>query len=45
MEHPYVLINARDLDEAIGIAERVPVARLGTVGIRLVVEIAGLPPD
>jgi hypothetical protein len=39
----YYLIDARDLDEAIGIAERIPVASLGTVEIRPVLEIAGLP--
>lgn len=39
----YYLINARDLDEAIGIAERIPVARVGTIEIRPVLEIPGLP--
>jgi hypothetical protein len=39
----YYLINARDLDEAIGIAERIPGAAWGTVEIRPVMEIAGLP--
>jgi hypothetical protein len=39
----YYLINAKDLDEAIGIAEKIPVARLGTIEIRPVLEIAGLP--
>ena len=39
----YYLIDAKDLDEAIGIAERIPVARMGTVEIRPVLEIAGLP--
>ena len=41
----YYLIDARDLDEAIRVAERVPVARIGTVEIRPVLEIAGLPTD
>ena len=41
----YYLIDARDLDEAITIAERVPPARFGTVEIRPVMEIAGLPTD
>lgn len=41
----YFLINARDLDEAIGIAARIPMARKGTVEIRPVIEIAGLPAD
>src|SRR3977135_192176 len=30
----YFLINAKDLDEAIGIAERIPAGRWGTVEIR-----------
>jgi hypothetical protein len=41
----YFLIEAEDLDEAIGIAERIPGARVGTVEVRPVVEIAGLPND
>jgi hypothetical protein len=40
----YYLIDASDLDEAIGIAARIPGARRGTVEIRPVMEIAGLPP-
>jgi hypothetical protein len=39
----YFLIDARDLDEAIGIAERIPAGRWGTVEIRPVMEIEGLP--
>lgn len=39
----YFLIEARDLDEAIEIAGRIPAARVGTVEIRPVVELAGLP--
>jgi len=41
----YYLVDARDLDEAIRIAERIPPARFGTVEIRPVMEIAGLPAD
>ena len=41
----YYLINARHLDEAIGIAERIPMARKGTIEIRPVVELSGLPTD
>ncbi len=41
----YFLIDARDLDEAIGIAARIPMARKGTVEVRPVIEIAGLPAD
>ncbi|MUL39395.1 YciI family protein [Gloeocapsopsis dulcis] len=36
----YFLINAKDLDEAIAIAERIPSARKGTVEIRPVVELS-----
>jgi hypothetical protein len=39
----YFMINARNLDEAIGIAGRIPGARFGTVEIRPVVELPGLP--
>lgn len=39
----YYVIEAKDLDEAIQIAERVPPARYGTVEIRPMMEIAGLP--
>ena len=41
----YFLINAKDLDEAIGIAARIPAARFGTVEIRPVLEVPGLPAD
>jgi hypothetical protein len=41
----YFLIEARDLDEAIDIATRIPVARVGTVEVRPVIEIAGLAAD
>ena len=36
----YYLIDAKDLDEAIGIAVRIPSARLGTIEVRPVVEAA-----
>jgi hypothetical protein len=39
----YFLIEAKDLDEAIGIAAKIPGARKGTVEIRPVTEISGLP--
>jgi hypothetical protein len=39
----YYIINAKDLDEAIGIARRHPGAPLGTVEIRPMMEIPGLP--
>ena len=41
----YFLIDAKDLDTAIGIAARIPMARKGTVEIRPVVEIPGLPTE
>ena len=41
----YFLVDAHDLDEAMGIAARIPMARKGTVEIRPVIEIAGLPGD
>ena len=41
----YFLIDAKDLDEAIGIAEKIPVSRKGTVEVRPVIEIPGLPTD
>src|SRR5213083_3578522 len=39
----YFLIDAKDLDQAIAIAARIPMARRGTVEVRPVVPIAGLP--
>jgi hypothetical protein len=39
----YYLIDAKNLDDAIDVAARVPVARMGTIEIRPVMEIAGLP--
>src|SRR5437667_450011 len=41
----YFLIDDPDLDEAIGVAARIPAARKGTVEIRPVIEIGGLPKD
>ena len=41
----YFLVDAKDLDEAIGIAARIPGARIGTVEIRPVTEVAGLPGE
>jgi hypothetical protein len=34
----YYLVEAKDLDEAIGIAARIPSARVGTIEVRPVVE-------
>ena len=39
----YFLVDAPDLDAAIGIAERIPGARKGCVEVRPVIEVAGLP--
>jgi hypothetical protein len=39
----YFLVHARDLDEAIAIAARIPGASFGTVEIRPVMEVQGLP--
>ena len=41
----YFLVDARDLDEAIAIAARIPMARRGTVEVRPVIEIPGLPTE
>jgi hypothetical protein len=39
----YYLVDVANLDEAIGIASRIPMAKKGTVEIRPVIEIKGLP--
>ena len=39
----FFMINAKDLDEAIDIASRVPAGRWGTVEIRPIVEVPQLP--
>ena len=41
----YYIIEAANLDEAMGIAERIPVASVGTIEIRPVLEIPGLPTN
>jgi hypothetical protein len=41
----FFLVDAKDLDEALEIAARIPAARKGTVEIRPVVEIPGLPAN
>jgi hypothetical protein len=40
----YFLVEANDLNEAISIASRIPGARKGTVEVRPVMELTGLPP-
>ena len=39
----YFLIDAKDLDAAINIAAKIPAAQKGTVEVRPVMEIPGLP--
>lgn len=39
----FFMVEAKDLDEAIQIASRIPSGRWGTVEIRPVVEMSGLP--
>src|SRR6266508_791864 len=41
----YVLIDAKDLNDAIRIAGRVPGARIGTIEVRPLREVVGLPTD
>lgn len=39
----YFLIDAKDLDDAIDVAAKIPIAHKGTVEVRPVIEIPGLP--
>ncbi len=39
----YFLIEAKDLDEALAVAARIPAAKKGTIEVRPVFELAGLP--
>jgi hypothetical protein len=39
----FFMVNVSDLDEAIAIAARIPAAKFGTVEIRPVMEVPGLP--
>ena len=39
----YYIIDAKDLDEAITIAARIPPATKGTIEIRPILELSGLP--
>ena len=41
----FYIVEAKNLDEAIAIAGRIPPAKKGTIEIRPVLEIAGLPPS
>src|SRR5947208_169002 len=40
----YYLVEAKDLDEAIAIAARIPSARMGTIEVRPLVEVAATAP-
>ena len=39
----YFMVEAKDLDDALDIAGRIPGARFGTVEVRPVIELGGLP--
>jgi hypothetical protein len=39
----YFLVDAKDINEAVEIAARIPGARIGTVEVRPVTEVEGLP--
>lgn len=39
----YFVVEAKDLDEAISIASRIPAAQFGTVEVRPILQIGGLP--
>jgi hypothetical protein len=41
----YFLIDAKDLDEAINIAGRIPGVHVGTIEIRPLMELSGLPSE
>src|SRR5437899_2931309 len=41
----YFMVEAKDLNEAINIAAKIPSARKGTVEVRPVVELSGLPDN
>jgi len=41
----YFMVDAANLDDALAIAERIPMAKKGTVEVRPVVELTGLPEE
>ena len=41
----YYIVDTDTLDEAIAVAERIPAARWGTIEIRPILEIPGLPEE
>lgn len=41
----FFMVDAANLDEAIAIAAKIPMARQGTVEVRPVIELSGLPTE
>lgn len=41
----YYIVDTADLDEAIAVAARIPGARWGTIEVRPILEISGLPEE
>jgi hypothetical protein len=41
----FFMIQAENLDEALAVAERIPMASRGTVEVRPVIELSGLPGE
>jgi hypothetical protein len=41
----FYMVEAQNLDEAIGIASRIPGAKKGTIEVRPILELAGLPEE
>jgi hypothetical protein len=41
----FYIVDAKDLDEAMAIAEKIPPAKYGTIEIRPLMEIPGLPEN
>jgi hypothetical protein len=39
----YFLVDAKDLDEALSIAARIPAAKFGSIEVRPLVELTGMP--
>jgi hypothetical protein len=40
----FFMVEAKDVEEALRIAARIPAARWGTVEVRPIIDVAGLPP-
>jgi hypothetical protein len=41
----FILIEARDHDDAVEVAARIPLARLGSVEVRAIMDLAGMGPS